>query len=367
MKPVQVGVIGCGNICDIYFETMKRFEILNVTACADLIPGRAQAKAEQHGLAKARPVDELLADPDIEIVLNLTIPAAHAEVGLKALQAGKSVYGEKPLTVTRDQAREMMELADSKNLLIGNAPDTFLGGGHQTCRKLIDDGWIGKPVSMTCFMQCHGHESWHPDPDFYYQTGGGPMFDMGPYYLTALIAMNGPVRRVCASTGKAFAERTITSEPKYGQKITVNTPTHVTGILDFVNGAIATIVTSFDVWAHNLPNIEVHGESGSMSVPDPNCFGGPVRIRRGGAQEWSEMPLSHDYADNSRGIGVADMAYALRAGRPHRASGDMAFHVLDIMHALHESSDTGRHVRIKSRCKRPAALQTDMPAYVLDI
>ena len=366
MKPVKVGVIGCGNISDIYLETMKRFGILEVVACADLVPERARAKAEQHGIPKSCTVRQLLARKNIEIVVNLTIPAAHAEVALQALEAGKSVYGEKPLAVTREQAGEMMDLANQKGLLIGNAPDTFLGGGHQTCRKLIDDGWIGRPVSMTCFMQCHGHESWHPDPEFYYQTGGGPMFDMGPYYLTALIAMNGPIRRVCASTGNAFSERTITSEPKYGQKIPVNTPTHIAGVLDFANGAICTMVTSFDVWAHSLPNIEVHGETGSMSVPDPNGFGGPIRIRRGGADGWTEMPLSHGYAENSRGLGVADMAYALCSDRTHRASGEMAYHVLDVMHALHESSDKGRHVKIKSTCEQPAPLCSDMPPYVLD-
>ncbi len=366
MKPVRVGVIGCGNICDIYFETMKRFPNLEVAACADLIRDRAKEKSEKFGIPKACTVKQMLADKSIEIIVNLTIPKAHAEVGLAALKAGKSVYGEKPLTITREEAQEMMRVAAEKGLLIGNAPDTFLGGGHQTCRKLIDDGWIGRPVSMTCFMQCPGHESWHPDPDFYYQVGGGPMFDMGPYYLTAAVAMNGPVKRVCASTQSAREERTITSEAKYGETITVNTPTHVAGVMDFANGAVGTIVTSFDVVANNMPLYEVHGTTGSMVVPDPNNFGGQVRVRRAGAEDWSDVPLSHGYPENSRGLGVADMACALRTGRSFRASAELSYHVLDIMHAFHESSASGRHIKIKSKCQRPAALPIDLPAYVLD-
>jgi predicted dehydrogenase len=365
MEKTKIGIIGCGNISGIYFQNGKVFEILDITKCADLDNTRACMKADEYG-CKACTVDEILSDSDIDIILNLTIPKAHAEVAFAALNAGKSVYNEKPLAITREDGRKMLDLAKSKGLRVGCAPDTFLGGGIQTCIKLINDGWIGEPIAATAFMTCHGHESWHPDPEFYYKVGGGPMFDMGPYYLTALIAMIGPVRRVTGSTRITFPERTITSEAKFGTKIKVDVPTHVAGVMDFVNGAVGTIITSFDIWAADLPRIEVYGTQGSLSVPDPNCFGGPVKLRRAGASEWSEVPLSHIYAENSRGIGIADMAYAIRSDRPHRASGEQAFHVLDIMHAFHDSSDQGKHIDISSTCDRPKPLPVGLINGFLD-
>jgi predicted dehydrogenase len=366
MEKTKVGIVGCGNISGIYFKMCKWFEILDVGAAADLIPERAQAKAREFGVAKACSVDELLADPEIQIVVNLTIPKAHAPVALAALKAGKSVHNEKPLALTREDGKKMLALAKRKGLRVGCAPDTFMGAGIQTCRKLIDDGVIGEPVGATAFMLCHGHESWHPDPEFYYKPGGGPMFDMGPYYLTAIVALMGPVRRVTGSARATFAERLITSQPKSGTRIQVEVPTHVAGVMDFASGAICTIVTSFDVWAGQHPCIEVYGTEATMQVPDPNGFGGPVRIRRPGDKEWAEMPLTHGYAENSRGIGVADMAYALRSGRPHRASGDLAYHVLDIMHAFHDASAKGKHVVLKSTCDRPAPLPTGLKPGTLD-
>lgn len=366
MSAIKVGIIGCGNICGIYFQTGQKFQVFDIVACADLIRDRAEAKAEEFNIPHVYTVDEMLADPEIKIVLNLTNPGAHAEVGLAALQAGKCMYTEKPLAVTREDGQRMVDLARKKGLLIGGAPDTFLGSGIQTCRKLIDDGWIGEPVAATAFMLGHGHEGWHPDPDFYYQPGGGPMFDMGPYYLTALTTLIGPVRRVTGSARITFPERTITSEPKYGTKITVNVPTHVVGTLDFENGAIGTIITSFDVWSAKVPCIEIYGTEGSLSVPDPNGFGGPVRVRRAGADEWSDVPLIHNYAENSRGLGVADMAYALRSGRPHRANGNLTYHVLDIMHAIHDASRDGKHIELTSACPRPAPLVLGLPEYTLD-
>ncbi|MBI5093108.1 MAG: Gfo/Idh/MocA family oxidoreductase [Candidatus Hydrogenedentes bacterium] len=366
IKPVKVGIVGCGNISEVYFNSGKTFGILDIVACADLVPERAKEKAKKHGIPKAPTVAKLLADRDIEIVINLTIPKAHGEIGLAALEAGKCVHNEKPLAVTRAEGQAMLELADEKRLLVGCAPDTFMGAGIQTCRKLIDDGWIGEPVAANAFMMCHGHESWHPDPDFYYQPGGGPMFDMGPYYLTALVTLIGPIKRVTGSTRATFPERTITSEAKYGTQIKVNTPTHLAGVMDFANGAIGTIVTSFDVWAHNLPCIEIHGTRGSLAVPDPNGFGGVIKIRRAGDPEWREVPHSHGYAKQSRGIGVADMAYALRSGRKHRANGEMAYHVLDVMHAFNDASTSGKHVAIKSRCERPAALPLGLSERELD-
>ena len=366
MKTTKIGIVGCGNISGIYLEAGRVFDILEIVACADLLLERASAKAAEYHIPKACSVEELLADPEIEIVVNLTIPGAHAEVALAALQAGKSVHNEKPLAVSREDGMRLLKLGRERGLRVGCAPDTFLGGGLQTCRKLIDDGWIGEPVAATAFMLCHGHESWHPDPDFYYQPGGGPMFDMGPYYLTALVHLMGPVRRVTGSAQVTFPERLITSQPKHGTKIKVNVPTHVAGIMDFANGAVGTLVTSFDVWAAQVPRIEIYGTEGSLSVPDPNIFGGPVFVRRAGTSDWSEVPLTHGYAKNSRGIGVADMAYALRSGRPQRASGDMAYHVLDIMHAFHDASREGRHVELSSTCTRPAPLPLGLREGTLD-
>jgi predicted dehydrogenase len=325
-------------------------------ACADLFIERAQAQAERFHVPKACGVEELLADPDIDIVINLTIPGAHAKIGMAALDAGKSVYGEKPLALTREQGQALLTTAQAKNLRVGSAPDTFLGGGIQTCIQLINEGQIGKPIAATAFMLSHGVENWHADPDFFYQPGAGPLFDMGPYYLTALISMLGPVRRVTGSAQISFPERVITSQPKYGTKITVNTPTHMAGVLDFANGAVVTMITSFDVWAHHLPRIEIYGTEGTLSVPDPNTFGGHVHIRRAGEREWSEVPLTHGYTQNSRGIGVADMVYAIHTGRQHRANGEMAYHVLDIMQSFYDSSRDGRHIELASTCEQPAPL-----------
>ena len=365
---VKVGIVGCGNICGIYFKNMiEVFEILDVKACADLNMERAQAKAAEFPGVKAVTVDKIMADPEIEIIVNLTAPQAHFEVAMRAVKAGKSVHSEKPITLTREEGRKLLAAAKKKGVLVGNAPDTFMGGGIQTCRKLIEDGWIGEPVAATAFMTCHGHESWHPDPEFYYQRGGGPMFDMGPYYLTALVNLLGPVKRVTGSTRITFPERTITSPKKYGTKVEVEVPTHVAGVMDFAGGAIGTIITSFDVWAASLPCIEIYGSEGSLRVPDPNGFGGPVAVRRSGGQNWTEVPLTHGYADNSRGIGVADMAYALRSGRAHRASGALAYHVLDLMQAFHDASDTGRHVTLESTCERPAPLPMALRKGLLDV
>jgi predicted dehydrogenase len=360
MNKINVGVVGCGNISGIYFTNLKRFPFLNVAACADLDVNRAKAKATEHGIAKACSAEDLLADAGIDVVVNLTIPKAHASVAMAAVKAGKSVYNEKPLTITRIDGKKLLDLAKKKKVRVGCAPDTFLGSGLQTCRKLMNDGAIGRPVAATAFMTCHGHESWHPDPEFYYKVGGGPMFDMGPYYLTALVSLLGPAKRVTGATRISFKERLITSEPKKGTRIKVDVPTHVVGVIDFACGAIATVVTSFDIWAANLPRIEVYGSEGSLSVPDPNGFGGPVKLRKPGDQDWKDIALTHGYEENSRGLGVADMALGWKNKRPHRASGELAFHVLDIMHAIHDASNTGRHIKLTSTCKQPEPLKTKL-------
>jgi predicted dehydrogenase len=363
-RRLRVGIIGCGNISGQYLTACATFPVLQVVACADVDQSKAEERAAEYGIRAITP-REMLADPEIEIVINLTIPAAHAEVSRAALEAGKHVYSEKPLAISREDGQRLLASARERGLRLGCAPDTFLGGGLQTCRKLLDEGWIGEPVAATAFMTSHGPESWHPNPAFFYQTGAGPMFDMGPYYLTALIHLLGPVRRVTGTVSRSFLERVATSQSRHGERIPVETATHVTGILEFNSGPVATLITSFDIWHASLPRIEIYGSEGTLSVPDPNIFGGPVRLRRAGAQEWSEIPLSHD-ASVGRGIGVADMAYSVLYGRPHRASGKMAYHVLDLMHAFHDASSTGQHIALESHCERPAPLPLGLVKGFLD-
>ncbi|WP_281888432.1 Gfo/Idh/MocA family protein [Paenibacillus sp. YYML68] len=358
MNKLKAGIIGCGNISRIYLKNCRMFESMEITACTDIDMSRAEAKAEEHGI-RAMTVEAMLADPGIDIIINLTIPAVHATVCLQVLEAGKHVYVEKPLAVTREEGRRILELAASKGLRVGCAPDTFLGGGIQTCRKLIDEGAIGVPVAATGFMMSRGHEYWHPDPAFYYELGGGPMFDMGPYYLTALVTLLGPIRRVTGSARISFPQRTVLSEPKRGTVIDVKTPTHVAGVLDFASGPIGTLITSFDIkaGASNLPNIEIYGSEGTLRVPDPNTFGGKVLLRKAGASDWEEVELTHGYTDNSRGIGVAEMAQAIMQGRPHRASGELAYHVLDAMHGFHDASEQGVHYTMDGTCDTPRPLE----------
>ncbi|MCC6802697.1 MAG: Gfo/Idh/MocA family oxidoreductase [Anaerolineae bacterium] len=353
LDKVKVGLVGCGAISGIYLKHAPRFGNIEIVACADLVRERAQERADEYGIPKVCMLDALLADPEIEIVLNLTTPQAHADIGMAALSAGKSVYNEKPLTIRREDAREMLALAKSKGLLVGGAPDTFLGAGIQTCLQLIDEGAIGEPVAATAFMMGHGHESWHPDPEFYYQVGGGPMFDMGPYYLTALVALVGPVAGVSGATRITFPTRTITSPKKYGRLIKVEVPTHVSGLLHFASGAIGTIIMSFDVWRANLPFIEIYGSDGTLSVPDPNTFGGPVRIYKPGHSDWEDVPITRPFESNSRGLGLADMARALRDGKTARAGGDLTYHVLDIMHAVHDAAEQERYVALGSTVASP--------------
>jgi len=356
-QKTKIGVIGCGAISAIYLQTLRQFDCVEVVACADIVHEKARARAAEFGIPRACSVRSLLADPDIAIVLNLTVPKAHASVARAALGAGKSVYNEKPLAIRRSDGQRLLRMAAERGLRIGCAPDTFLGGAHQTCRKIVDDGLIGEPVAATAFMLCRGHESWHPSPEFYYEVGGGPMLDMGPYYLTALVNIIGPLRCVAAMTRTTFPERTITSAPKAGKVIRVETPTHVAGVMEFANGAIGTITVSFDVWgARTIPRIEVYGTEGSLAVPDPNHFGGEVWLKKGASEDWSSIPLTHGYTDNFRGLGVADMARAMQTGRPHRANGDMAYHVLDAMQGFLEAGARRRHVSLRSTCERPSPL-----------
>lgn len=365
-RKVTIGLIGCGNISEAYFKGCQRYDILDLVACADLDPARAQAKAQQHGI-RACSVDELLADPGIEIVINLTIPGAHATVNERILRAGKHAYVEKPFGLDLREAQRVLALARRKHLLVGGAPDTFLGGGIQTARQLLDDGAIGRPVAATAYCMGRGHESWHPAPMFYYQAGGGPMFDMGPYYLTALVNLLGPVQRVSGSTRASFKSRTITSQPLAGRKVKVEVPTHYAGTMDFAGGAIGTIIMSFDVWpGPEQPPITLYGTEGTMLVPDPNTFVGPVRIKRAGEKEFTVAPLTHS-EERLRGTGVADMAYTvLRRRRPYRCNGELTAHVVEVMSAFEKASTSGRAVRLKSAPTRPRLLPPQLPSNVLD-
>jgi predicted dehydrogenase len=358
-QPLSVGIVGCGTISSIYAQAGQRFPILTIAACADLDPARAEALAAQHGIPRACSVADLLSDPTIALVINLTIPDAHAVVGLAALEAGKSLYNEKPLAISRADAQRMLDLAAEKGLRVGCAPDTFLGGGLQTCRALIDAGTIGQPVAAHAAILGSGPESWHHNPDFFFRTGAGPLFDMGPYYLTALSTLLGPARTVSGSTRITHAERTIGAGPRQGERIAVTTPTHVTALIEY-DTAVATLTASFDTAEGYTPQLVIYGSAGSLRLPDPNTFGGPVQVRRTGG-EWEDVPIDHGYIENSRGIGVADMAYAMYEGRPHRASGELAYHVLDIMHAVYESAETGRRIDVQSACERPAALPAVWP------
>ncbi|MCX6358222.1 MAG: Gfo/Idh/MocA family oxidoreductase [Armatimonadetes bacterium] len=366
MDRTRVGIIGCGNISGAYLQGGQSYRNLEIAACADMLPERAAAKAAEYGVPRSCTVDELLADPSIDIVVNLTVPKAHAEVSLRAIAAGKHVHAEKPLATCRADGARLIAAAAEKGLRVGCAPDTFMGGGHQTCRKLIDDGAIGEPVGATAFMLCHGHETWHPSPEFYYEVGGGPMMDMGPYYLTALVNMLGPIRRITGSARITFPERLITSQPKAGKVVTVETPTHIAGVMDFASGAVGTILTTFDVWHSTLPRIEVYGTEGSLLVPDPNGFGGPVMIRTSSDAEWREAPLTHGFTNNRRGVAVADMAAAIRSGRPHRACGELAYHVLDVMEGFIDASANGAHYEVASTCSRPAMLPVGLPDDAVD-
>ncbi len=365
LEPVKVGVVGCGDISKTYFTHCKRMGILDVVACSDVIIERAQASAEKYGIPACGYNEVVMDNPDVELVVCLTPPKAHTEIMLSALQAGKHAYTEKPFAIRIEDGQATLKLARENNLLVGGAPDTFMGGGIQTCRKLIDDGAIGRPVAATAFMCSGGVETWHPDPEFFYKVGGGPMLDMGPYYVTALVNLLGPVKRVTGSAQISFAERTITSEKKHGEKILVETPTHFAAVLDFVSGAVASLMMSFDVKASHLPRIEVYGETGTISVPDPNSFGGPVSIGTN-RNEWTDMPLTHANATNSRGIGPADLATALRTGRKFRPCGELAYHVLDVMLSVEQASKTGRHVEVSSTCERPAAIPAGLEDTQLD-
>lgn len=362
----RVGIVGCGVIAKVYAEKLNALPFIDLVACADIDAERASAFAAEHAIPRALSVDELLTDDGVDMVVNLTIPQAHATVSRAALDAGKSVYCEKPLALTVKEGRELVAVARSKGLRIGSAPDTFLGAGLQTCRSLIDSGAIGEPLAANGFMLSPGPEAWHPRPQIFYEYGAGPMFDMGPYYFTALVMLLGPARRITGSARISRAERIIGSEPLKGQRIKVQVPTHVSSVVDFVSGPVATLVTSFDVQASRNRYIEIYGTEGTLAVPDPNTFGGKVQIKKHPRDDWRDIPLTHGNAQQSRGIGLADMVRGAQRNRPHRASGELALHVLDLMESSIRASEIGAHITLETTCPRPEPLAAGLPDDTLE-
>ena len=352
-SPLRVGIVGAGKISSQYSESFLRLPQVLVTAVADLDPGRAAALASQHPGARTASLADLLAADDVDVVLNLTIPAVHAEVALAAIGAGKHVYGAKPLAATTPEAVAMIGAATAAGVRLACAPDTVLGTGIQTARAAVDAGVIGVPHAATAFMVTPGHERWHHDPEFYYRPGGGPLLDMGPYYLTSLVHLLGPVRRVVGASSRAHAARTIGDGPRAGTRFDVEIDTHITGILEHSSGALTTLLMSFDTWAATLPRIEVYGADGSLSIPDPNLFDGDVRLFTSDRPEWVDLPASAGYVGAGRGYGVADLAAGIAAGAPHRASAEVALHVLEVMEAVQAAADSGNGVAVGTTCDRP--------------
>ena len=400
MKPVKVAMIGVGAISGIYLENITNtFGAIELRGVCDLIPERAEKGVayveEQRAKGAQVPspyiysdMYEAFRDPEVEVILNLTRPYEHYEVTKQALLHGKHVYSEKPLAVDMEEAAELVDLAKEMNLRIGGAPDTFMGAGIQTARHLIDSGLIGDIVGANCAMVCHGHETWHPDPEFYYKRGGGPMLDMGPYYLTALVQLLGEAVAVSGMTRKTFAKRLITSQPHYGEVIDVDVDTHLTGNILFASGAIAQIMTTFDVYYAGPAGtrFEVYGTKGTLVVPDPNGFGGEVLLFRpednnaGPTSDpglmrkdmsamypgFARMPLLFDYAANSRALGLADMCTAIRTGRDHRANLQQQHHVLEIMTSFSKACQQNETIQLKTRYTRTAPMQNNPMHGILD-
>ncbi|HEY3079497.1 MAG TPA: Gfo/Idh/MocA family oxidoreductase [Chloroflexota bacterium] len=378
--PTRIGIIGCGVISGIYIESSKKLDAIECVAVADVNPAAARYRAEQYAIPKASSPEELLADPGVEIVVNLTPNRLHAQVGMQILEAGKSVYSEKPLTVDRKESQRLLAAAAQAGRRVGGAPDTFLGGALQTARKAIDDGLIGEPfAAMATF---HGRRSGTAEQtalptssptrstvagavSFFqaesFKYGVTVAFDMGPYYLNALIHLLGPASRVVGAARKVFDESF-----RLGEKQKVEAPTHAVGVVEFANGALCQFLASSDVLGTGLPHLEIYGTEGSLRCSDPNQFPGTIYLRKSEESELIELECKHPYNQDSRGVGVADMAVAIKSGRPHRASGEMAAHVVDIVNALHESADQGKRIDLQTTCARPRPLPIGLPDWSID-
>ncbi|MEY4779915.1 MAG: hypothetical protein RLZZ607_1228 [Pseudomonadota bacterium] len=366
MKKLGIGIIGCGNISTAYLKLAPLFKGLEVRAVADINMDAAKARAAEFNV-KAQSVDDLLANPALDIVINLTIPDAHYPITKRILEAGKHAYSEKPLVLTLEQGTTLRDLAKAKGLSVGCAPDTFLGGAHQQARAILDEGTIGEITTGNAAIQAHGPESWHPSPEFFYQPGAGPVMDMGPYYIATLINLLGPVKRVGALTSSAEPERTIGSGPRQGQKIKVNTPSNIQALLEFHSGATISFSASWDVWHHKRNHFELYGTKGTLYVPDPNFFGGTVEVALAGGEAQVQSPWDHPFGKinqnhngrdlaNYRTAGLADMAQAHMEGRDHRCSLERTLHGVDVMTSILKSGETGQFITLTTTCTRPAAL-----------
>ncbi len=368
MAKLGIGIIGCGNISTSYLRLGPLFAALDMRAVADINMDTAEARAAEFGV-RAETVEDLLRAPDIDVVVNLTIPAVHFEVTKRILEAGKHAYSEKPLVLTLEEGETLRDLAASKNLRIGSAPDTFLGGAHQLARAVLDEGTVGKIIGGTCHVMGHGMESWHPNPDFFYQPGAGPVLDIGPYYVTNLIQLIGPVKTVASLATTTFAKRTIGNGPRLGEEVPVDTPTNIHALLEFHNGATITMGTSWDVWKHRHANMELYGTEGSLFVPDPNFFGGTVEASAQGGEIEAVAERDHPFSRinedgdggraNYRCAGLADMATAIAEGREHRCNIDLAVHAVDVMTSILKAGEERRFIDLSTSCERPEALSSD--------
>ncbi|MFJ9085553.1 Gfo/Idh/MocA family protein [Streptomyces sp. NPDC102384] len=373
MDPIRVGVIGVGNVLNQYLDKIGVHPDVEIVALADVNAEAVAKRAAEYSVPKALTPDELLADPTVELVLNLTPPTLHAPVTLQAVAAGKHVLSEKPFAISLEEAQQILDAAQAAGVKVGSAPTTFLGSGMQTSRKLIDDGWIGQPVTAFGSFANRGYEHWHPNIDPFYSPGAGPMLDIGPYLITNLVNFFGPVKRVSASAPRSSETRPRpTQGGGYDGVIDIKTPTHVAGTIDFESGATATVIVSWDVWNHNLPHLEIYGTSGSIAAPNPDHFSGAPILRRGeprdlaldmtppGGGDWRETPITHR-DDAYRGIALAEFGHAIRNGLEPRTGGPFSYHVLEVLLAFEKSSELGRHIEIESTCERPRPLPSVGP------
>ena len=377
LEALGLGIIGCGNISSTYLAMAPKFRGIEIRAVADIDLAAAMAKSEQFQV-RCETVEGLLSSDDIQIVVNLTVPAAHFEVSRSILASGKHVYSEKPLALRLNECLELGKLANEKGLRVGSAPDTWLGGSHQAARAAIDNLEAGEIISGTAHVLSHGMEHWHPNPEFFYQPGGGPVLDLGPYYIANLIQLLGPVERVAALTTTPSETRMISAEPRNSETFAVGTPTNIHALLQFKGGAAVAFSASWDVWAHRHSNMELYGTEGTIFVPDPNFFGGPVEIVRPGMDLETEFDCSHPFSvpndgtgpegrANYRGAGVAEMAQAILKGKPHRCSLELATHSVDVMTSILKAGEIGEFVNLATECERPRMLAAEDAQQLLSI
>lgn len=372
MSITHVGIIGCGNISGIYIRNLSSlYRQMRITAVCDVLEARARdAVAELEDVKIYLDYHDIIQDPQVDIILNLTTPPLHFPVIKNALEAGKHVYTEKPLALTLEEGIVLSRLAREKGLSVGCSPDTVLGSGIQTCRKAIDGGFIGKPVAASAFMVCRGHELWHPEPGFYYQKGGGPLFDMGPYYIGSLFQMLGPISHVAAMNSRAFDERIIYTGSQAGHSFPVDVDTHLVGLLRFHSGAICTMTMSFDVWKTKASSIEVCGTEGTLTVPDPDCFSGDIELYRPETGVFAPLPdmfpyRERSYEKNCRGLGIAEMASAIRCDRKPRTDIEIGLHILEVLCAFEKSQSSGMILEMQTRPERPAPMDSDVPEGII--